>query len=395
MLMLGVGLASQLRGQGADLLAEAEAAFRSGDLDRAGSLASRILARESGSSAAHMILGVIAAQRNQWPAAEKSFGAVIRLEPSNPFGYFYLGQVSLNQQKWPKAVQYFSQAREHQYPDRDRLMVELALAENEAGQPQQALESLGKVQAPENGSFSAQYHAVKAFALEKLNQPGPALDDMRQARDIDDSNPQYWEFLISTLIATDQTNLALIEAIRAQRKFPDSPDVQVLLGLAGYYNTQLPMTKLALRNLQEAQPDSAWVPLLKGFQDRLEGRAPDALRAFAEAAKRGVPDAHLLLGIVFRESGDYAAAEREYREAERLNPRNGQVRLELGKLLLARGDLNGALMRLERAVQYMPGNPAAHYQLGILDGRLGQKEKGQEQMRLWRQLTKEQAEAVR
>jgi tetratricopeptide (TPR) repeat protein len=393
MLILGIGLASQLWGQGADLLAEAESAFRSGDLNRAGSLASRILARESGSSAAHMILGVIAAQRNQWPAAEKSFGAVIRLEPSNPFGYFYLGQVSLNQQKWIKAVQYFSKALEYQYPDRDRLMVELALAENEAGQPQHALESLNKI--PGDGSFSAQYHAIKAFALEKLNQPGPAIDDMRQARDIDDSNPQYWEFLISTLIATDQTNLALMEAIRAQRKFPDSPDIQVLLGLAGYYNTQLPMTRLALRNLQEAQSDSAWIPLLKGFEDRLEGRAPDALRAFAEAAKRGVPDAHLLLGIVFRESGDYTAAEREYREAERLNPRNGQARLELGKLLITRGDLNGALTRLESAAQYMPAAPAVHYQLGILYGRLGQKEKGEEQMRLWRQLTKEQAEASR
>ena len=31
-------------------------------------------------------------------------------------------------------------------------MVELALAENEAGQPRQALESLNKVQAPGNGS---------------------------------------------------------------------------------------------------------------------------------------------------------------------------------------------------------------------------------------------------
>ena len=394
-LLLSLGLAAPLWGQAPDLPTEAESAFRSGDLNRAASLAGRILAREPGSSPAHMILGLVAAQRSQWLAAEKSFGAVIRIEPSNPFGYFYLGQVSLNQQKWPKAVQYFSKALEHQYPDRGRLMVELALAENEAGQPQQALESLNNVQAPENGSFSAQYHAVKAFALEKLNQPGPALDDMRQARDIDDSNPQYWEFLISTLIATDQTNLALMEAIRAQRRFPDSADVQVLLGLAGYYNTQLPMTKLALRNLQEAQPDSAWVPLLKGLEDRLEGRAPDALRAFAEAAKRGVPDAHLLLGIVFRESGDYAAAEREYREAERLNPRNGQAPLEFGKLLLARGDLKGALTRLERAVQYMPGAPAAHYQLGILYGRLGQKEKGEEQMRLWRQLTKEQAEAAR
>jgi tetratricopeptide (TPR) repeat protein len=394
-LILSLGMTVHLWGQAPDLLSEAESAFRSGDLSQAALLASRILAREPGSSAAHMILGVIAAQSSQWLAAEKSFGAVIRLEPSNPFGYFYLGQVSLNQQKWAKAVQYFSQAMEHEYPDRDRLMVELALAENEAGQPQQALESLNKIRTPGDGSFSAQYHAVKAFALEKLNQPGPAIDDMRQARDIDDSNPQYWEFLISTLIATDQTNLALMEAIRAQRKFPDAPDIQVLLGLAGYYNAQLPMTKLALRNLEETQPDSAWAPLLKGLQDRLEGRAPDAQRAFTEAARRGVPNAHLLLGIVSRESGDYAAAEREYREAERLNPHDGQARLELGKLLLARGDLNGALTRLERAAQYMPAAPAAHYQLGILYGRLGQKEKGEEQMRLWRQLTKEQAEAAR
>ena len=394
-LLLTLGLAARLWGQASDLLTEAESAFRSGDLSQAASLASRILAREPGSSPAHMILGLVAAQRNQWLAAEKSFGAIIRLEPSNPFGYFYLGQVSLNQQKWARAVQYFSQAMEHQYPDRDRLMVELALAENEAGQPRQALESLNKIQGSGNGSYSAQYHAVKAFALEKLNQPGPALEDMRHARDIDDSNPQYWEFLISTLIATDQTNLALMEAIRAQRKFPDSPDIQVLLGLAGYYNTQLPMTKLAVRNLQEAQPDSAWAPLLKGLQDRLEGRAPDALRAFAEAARRGVPNAHLLLGIVLREKGDYTAAEREYREAERLNPHDGQVRLELGKLLLGRGDLSGALTRLERATQYMPGAPAAHYQLGILYGRLGQKEKAEEHLQLSRQLTKEQAEAAR
>jgi hypothetical protein len=43
----------------------------------------------------------------------------------------------------------------------------------------------------------------------------------------------------------------------------------------------------------------------------------------------------------------------------------------------------------------MPAAPAAHYQLGILYSRLGQKEKGEEQMRLWRQLTKEQAKAAR
>jgi len=149
-----------------------ESAFRSGDLNQAASVASRILAREPGSSAAHMILGLVAAQRNQWLAAEKSFGAIIRLEPSNPFGYFYLGQVSLNQQKWAQAGPIFLQAREHQYPDGDRLMVELALAENEAGQPRQALDSLNKIQGPGNGSYSAQYYAVKAFRFGKVEPAG-------------------------------------------------------------------------------------------------------------------------------------------------------------------------------------------------------------------------------
>ena len=43
----------------------------------------------------------------------------------------------------------------------------------------------------------------------------------------------------------------------------------------------------------------------------------------------------------------------------------------------------------------MPNAPAAHYQLGILYGRMGENEKAEEQLRLSRQLTKEQAEAAR
>jgi Tfp pilus assembly protein PilF len=79
-----------------------------------------------------------------------------------------------------------------------------------------------------------------------------------------------------------------------------------------------------------------------------------------------VPDAHLLLGIVYRENGEYEAAEREYREAERINPRNGQVMLELGKMFLARGELEQARTRLEQAVHYMPDSPSVHYHKSAL-----------------------------
>jgi Flp pilus assembly protein TadD len=96
-----------------------------------------------------------------------------------------------------------------------------------------------------------------------------------------------------------------------------------------------------------------------------------------ERIDRGVPDAHLLLGLVYKDAGDHAAAERELLEAERLNSGNAQAALELGKLLLARGDLEAALTRLKRAERQMPANAAVYYQLGIVYRRLG-REQGSE-----------------
>ena len=127
-------------------------------------------------------------------------------------------------------------------------------------------------------------------------------------------------------------------------------------------------------------------PLLaEGLLYRKQGKTAEATVAFKRAAERGAPDAHLLLGIVYRENGDYEAAGREYREAERLNPRNGQLILEMGKLLMARDELEEARIRLEQAAQYMPDASAVHYQLGILYRRLGQLDKAQEHLRLSKQ----------
>src|SRR5712692_4315204 len=116
-------LAGALLAQSEQLLEQAEGALRSGDLDRAQTIARQVAAKNPGSAPAHMILGVIAAQRRQWEAATKHFGAVVRLAPADPNGYFYLGQAYLYQQKWEEAVKYFSKALERNYPDRERLSV--------------------------------------------------------------------------------------------------------------------------------------------------------------------------------------------------------------------------------------------------------------------------------
>ncbi len=88
LLVLSIGLQTD------NLLERADAAFRQGDFPNAAALARRVLARDPTAVHAHMILGVIAAQSADWAASNRHFEAVVRLQPSNPHGYFYLARPS-------------------------------------------------------------------------------------------------------------------------------------------------------------------------------------------------------------------------------------------------------------------------------------------------------------
>lgn len=386
----GLLFAVILPGQTPNLIDQAQAAFRAGDVDRAVALAQRAVTNNPGSANAHLILGIIAGQRQQWEAAAVHLQTVVRLSPTNPQGYFYLGQAKLYQRQWSLAAQYLGKALQLNYPDQDRLLVELAFAENEAGRPQLALEHLTQIRDP--GAYAAQYQAVTAFARSRLQQYPAAIAAIRNACELDPHDSQYWEFLISTLISTDQTQVALSEAIRAQAIFPDDAEIQYLFALTSYYVSESPLSRLALRNVEEAAPGSPKALLAAGLLHRKEGRLEEATKSFLQAAKQGVPDSHALLGIIYREQGNTAAAEREFRQAEQANPNNAQVLLELGKMALARGQLNDALTRFNRAVVLMPENSPAHYQLGLAYSRLGQKDRASEQFDLSRELDRQQAE---
>ena len=101
-------------------------------------------------------------------------------------------------------------------------------------------------------------------------------------------------------------------------------------------------------------------------------------------------DAHLLLGLIYKDAGNISAAESEFRQAERLNPQDGQVEMELGKILLGHGDVAQALKRFEVAAQCMPENAAVQYQLGLTYRRLGNtKAAAFEHMTLYRKLHQE------
>jgi tetratricopeptide (TPR) repeat protein len=105
----------------------------------------------------------------------------------------------------------------------------------------------------------------------------------------------------------------------------------------------------------------------------------DAVRAFAakryeEAADlaraqlaQGAADPVLydIVAYHLRKIGDFAGAAIELEQAERLDPQNMMLTLNLGVCLLRSKKLEAARARFERVVAAQPDNAKAHYHLGV------------------------------
>src|SRR5262249_18990940 len=75
--LLAIAIAAALAAQTPSLLEQADEAFRQGDFDLAGTLAQRALERDPAALQAHMVLGLIAARKNQWEASNRHFQKVV------------------------------------------------------------------------------------------------------------------------------------------------------------------------------------------------------------------------------------------------------------------------------------------------------------------------------
>ncbi|MCB9916139.1 MAG: tetratricopeptide repeat protein [Planctomycetes bacterium] len=82
------------------------------------------------------------------------------------------------------------------------------------------------------------------------------------------------------------------------------------------------------------------------------------------------------LGLACARAGLAADAEAAYREALRLEPREGSAPFNLGNLLLERGDLAGAAQAYALAARAMPDDPIVHNNLGEALLRAGDAAEG-------------------
>jgi len=95
-----------------------------------------------------------------------------------------------------------------------------------------------------------------------------------------------------------------------------------------------------------------------GCEDHAPPRAVEALERCL-AVDPGDVGLMTDLGAAYESAGRVDLAERTYRKALTIDPRDGQVHVRLGRILLARGDRAGARTEGEAALRWQPGGADA------------------------------------
>jgi tetratricopeptide (TPR) repeat protein len=83
---------------------------------------------------------------------------------------------------------------------------------------------------------------------------------------------------------------------------------------------------------------------------------------------------------------EFDRAEAYFKKALALDPTHGEVYVHLGMLYNTRGEKDAALRTFEQGVAASPQSSAGHYHLSLAYRRVGQTEKAEQQMKLYREL---------
>ncbi len=108
-----------------------------------------------------------------------------------------------------------------------------------------------------------------------------------------------------------------------------------------------------------------------------EEKEEEATNILARAASRKIPDGaiYFYLSLAYRKKGDLAGARRVIEEGLSILPADGNLHLELGRLLTAQpGEGEKALSHLQKARRLLPRNPLTALSLGDLYYRQGRME---------------------
>ena len=343
--------------------------------------------------------GVWFAENGDLRCAVAAFKQALRLDPRLAEAHFDLGLVRQTQQQPEAAISEFRLALQY---DPGLLEAHCALGSS-LGDPTESEVEFRQALAVKPQLVCALDGMAQALVKEKRFDA--ALDYWRQALRIQPDAPDLQLALAAAtyksakarqadgLPALDGAGVAdairiLTDLLKSQ---PDMTDAYLTLG--NIYASERrdreaadEYQEVTRRNPSDTVALSAQVKALIDASAYSEALAPagDYVRR-----KPNDPSAHVMLGTVYQQMGDYAKAEPELELGAAKAPDDFEARYQLGLVLARMGKPDRALPQLQKAVALRPEDRAAKFQLVAVLRSLGQTEQASQ---LVGQLRKEQGE---
>jgi tetratricopeptide (TPR) repeat protein len=311
-----------------------------------------------------------------------------QLPPDEATNWFDAGVTLGRYRAYADAARFFRAARAKGYRDAYAAGYNETLMLIDAGDNQAAVSSARELIA--QGRRSAELYSLVSRAYAKSNRIKEAYDALREATRLEPAVAEHYIDLAMLCLEHENYDLGL-EIVDIGLKYrPDSSMLYLQRGVVVAMKGSVELaeqefTKASRAAPEEPAPDVALA--MVWMQRGQTPRAIEVLRTRARMAKEaGTSHAIILyaLGIALIRSGaapdDAAGTEalHAFQEAVRLQPAFVQAQTELGKLLLKRGDVSGAISHLERAVALEPENAAPTYALAQAYRRNGQMDRAKD-----------------
>lgn len=173
-------------------------------------------------------------------------------------------------------------------------------------------------------------------------------------------------------------------------------DLRVLAAAIARVKTDQDVALEHVEAALELDPDHARALLLRA-DIALDVGEPEFAAVALERLVAQAPDAsvvHNRLGLAEEQLGDLRASEASFREAVRLNRRNHNAWINLGRRLHARGEWRAGAEAFEAAIDQNPGDADAYLGRGLARVQLGARDDAQADFERAAQLAPNDAEPI-
>jgi len=300
----------------------------------------------------HFTLGILLAYEKQYRPAELELEKANALQPETLEILYNLAQTYLRNGEHSKAEPLLSRALKLK-PDSPDILYLMAQVASEQSRPVDALDLLARAHklAPENGDI--------IFLLARVSM-----------------SQNYFEDAIPLL----ESGVKIA---------PRRADLRAALGESYFMSGRAEKAIDEFKKLIELDP-SARSYAFMGLSYRHLGRFEEARKYFEAGLKHDRRDASCLFNIGYMEErqGNYAVAERLFREALRSNPNLSEALLELANLRIAKKQFADAAVLLRRYVKVSREPAAGYYKLAMVERNLHQTEAAQRDLSVFQTLSK-------